>query len=80
MARFSLECCTLTLTDLDYITHEYAHCDNQWRENLLKSGILVIIIVSSVVFGDKIFNSIKQSNDAFKASALSQEVIRLPER
>jgi hypothetical protein len=81
MARFWLGRCTLYAVDLDYINKPVgtlSHHDKFKNKNLLKSSILVIVIVSSVVFGDEVFNTIEQSNDTPNASCLSQMIIHFP--
>jgi hypothetical protein len=82
MARFWLGRRTLYAADLDYINKPVGTLrvtvTNLKTKNLLESTILVIVIISSVVFGDEVFNTIEQSNDASNASCLSQMIIHFP--
>jgi hypothetical protein len=78
--KFWLGWCNLSVTDLDYATISMNSMHEPRAKHLLDGSILVIVIVSSVIFSDEVFDTIEQGDDTSDCSSLSRVPVCLPDR
>lgn len=79
-AKFCLGWRNLSAADLDYTAMSMSTIQELRAKHLLGGGIFVIVIVSSVIFSDEVFDTIEQGDDASNRSSFGRVPVGLPDR